>query len=611
MKISNFIDAMDELFSTQLGEKGHLEYSWNKKDMMESILQIFFQLVRRRKGSRQNGCCSSVIQRIDETLRELFMKKQELGPISSESMNLLCLMFRMLAQTRDIEHGKGEYELAYEFLFVWSKHHLSSACFMMEQFVLGSGADELPLGSWKDTKYMCNFIAKKLSRSYLTGKDVFDYFVGEKSSSTNSSILSHPFIRHICNIVVNQLRQDENNLKEERLNSLSLVGKWIPREGCPKFGWINALISVLYYHPTSVLEERIHKNEYIKCRVRLRKLLSILNKNLDTIQVKQCAKQWSTIDFNHLTSKTLLVQRSALLNKGKRISKDTDRLKCAKDFESFILSRVKENKTIKGSKIMMNEFTSHALALKYSSESSSEVLLLNKQWEDSSSKTKALGKVVAMVDVSGSMNGDPLHAAIALGIRVAEKSMLGKRVLTFASSPNWVNLHHEQSFVSMVTKLAKADWGGTTNFYGALKMILSAIKTKKLPASEVQGMVLVIFSDMQMDVGDSSWNKSLYQNICMKYREAGIQCCGTPYEPPHILFWNLRSTDGFPVTKNSCNVTMLAGYSAALLNAFAENGVEGLMKQTGFENLVSILSDSRYDSCEKRFRELMEQKEEC
>jgi uncharacterized protein with von Willebrand factor type A (vWA) domain len=36
--------------------------------------------------------------------------------------------------------------------------------------------------------------------------------------------------------------------------------------------------------------------------------------------------------------------------------------------------------------------------------------------------------MIAMVDVSGSMEGDPMNAAIALGIRTAEKSLLGKRV---------------------------------------------------------------------------------------------------------------------------------------------------------------------------------------
>jgi hypothetical protein len=41
------------------------------------------------------------------------------------------------------------------------------------------------------------------------------------------------------------------------------------------------------------------------------------------------------------------------------------------------------------------------------------------------------------------MEGDPMNVAIALGIRIAEKSIIGKRVLTFSSKPTWINLEDE------------------------------------------------------------------------------------------------------------------------------------------------------------------------
>lgn len=595
--MSDFIAAMDEIANrppVQLGEKGHVEYSWNINNIQDGILQIFFQLVRLTKFSD-----SSVIEKLDEMLSKLFQHSP-----SEESVSFLSLMFRLLAQTRDIEKGKGEYRLAYEFLYLWSKYHAPSAYFMMEDF-FHRDDDTAPLGSWKDAKYMCNFIAKKLSTKFLSGKDVYEMYVNDTESDF-SAILKHPFVRFICTTVISQLRRDEECLKEGKFNALSLAGKWVPREHCKKFGWLNSLLSVMYYHGDDFSGSTSSREKaYIKCRVMFRKLLSSLNKKLDTVQIKFCSKQWSTIDFNKLTSKTLLLQRSAILNKGKRVSEDEDRVACAESFTKFIEDKVKTGSKIKGSKVMMNEFTVNALSLANEPSDSSEVMLLNKQWEDSSSKTTSLGKVVAMVDVSGSMSGDPMHAAIALGIRVAEKSMLGRRVLTFDSQPTWVNLDNETTFVSMVNKLAQAPWGGSTNFYMALELILSAIEAKKLPADEVKGMVMAIFSDMQMDQGDSSWGQPLLESITQKYHDVGIRCCGQPYDPPHILFWNLRSTAGFPATSDSENVTMLAGFSAALLNAFAENGVEGLMHQTGYENLEKILSDSRYDKYEKALREML------
>ena len=38
----------------------------------------------------------------------------------------------------------------------------------------------------------------------------------------------------------------------------------------------------------------------------------------------------------------------------------------------------------------------------------------------------------------------------------------------------------------------------------------------------------------------------IYDNIKQKYHDAGMKSFGIPYNPPHILFWNLRSTSGFP-----------------------------------------------------------------
>ena len=48
-----------------------------------------------------------------------------------------------------------------------------------------------------------------------------------------------------------------------------------------------------------------------------------------------------------------------------------------------------------------------------------------------------------MVDTSGSMEDEncvPLYTAIGLGCCIAEKSKLGKRVLTFSNNPSWINL---------------------------------------------------------------------------------------------------------------------------------------------------------------------------
>ena len=214
--------------------------------------------------------------------------------------------------------------------------------------------------------------------------------------------------------------------------------------------------------------------------------------------------------------------------------------------------------------------------------------------------------MIAMVDTSGSMDGDPLHVAIALGIRVAEKSVIGRRVLTFSATPKWHDLEHgcedldgRPSFVRMVHRLRTTEWGMNTDFYSAMYLILEALVKNKVDPEDAKGMVLAIFSDMQIDQADKhqcSKHRSddMYKNIQKKYQDAG-------YEAPHILFWNLRSTDGFPrVSKDkgeagAGNATMMSGFSAALLNAFCEKGIEALQDYTPWSMLKETLMNPRYD----------------
>ena len=66
--------------------------------------------------------------------------------------------------------------------------------------------------------------------------------------------------------------------------------------------------------------------------------------------------------------------------------------------------------------------------------------------------------MIAMVDTSGSMeseNSQPLYSAIGLGLRIAEKSKLGKRVLTFSAAPTWVNLDDCKDFVDSVINIIR------------------------------------------------------------------------------------------------------------------------------------------------------------
>jgi hypothetical protein len=286
-------------------------------------------------------------------------------------------------------------------------------------------------------------------------------------------------------------------------------------------------------------------------------------------------------------------------NNGTTRSEEEDRILCAKNFSKHIEKAVRGEKQVKGKRVGMVSFTKQALDiinLTDNSDNHFEKELLNSQWRDNSKQTGVLGKMIAMVDVSGSMEGDPLNVAIALGIRIAEKSLLGKRVMTFHSRPTWVNLEpYEGDFVAQVNHIRKAEWGMNTNFYLALNNILNVIVANKLSANEVENMILVILSDMQMDIGDTCNKNALYMTMLTKYAETGMKVCGKPYKPPHILFWNLKSTSGFPTLSSQPNTSMMSGFSPALLNLFCEQGLEALKTCSPWSLLEQNLNKERYN----------------
>jgi hypothetical protein len=79
---------------------------------------------------------------------------------------------------------------------------------------------------------------------------------------------------------------------------------------------------------------------------------------------------------------------------------------------------------------------------------------------------------------------------------------------------------------------------------------------------------------------------------------------GRPYKPPHILFWNLRSTSGFPTLSTQPNASMMSGFSPVMLNLFCEKGIESLQSCTPWIIFLKSLKNDRYSIMEEKAREV-------
>ena len=584
--MSALIKTLDNNKLFQTGENGHTECAWSN-NLREKICQLNFQLVRTNEHN-----IISLEKSFKEIIVKLFltMKADQNASISEKEVAraYAAILYKMVGYTRDIIDGKGEYQLTYMMIYVWYEIDPQLAFFALKTLLKFDNNFIHPYGSWKDIKYFMNYCK--------TVKNI----VSE----------THPLYNFCCQLINDQLRNDEENPQ-----NISLVAKWVPREKSNKFGWIYEMLACDYFknYMETAISPKSKECAIKKCKTDYRKLVSKLNKQIDTLQIKQCESNWSNIDFNKVTSISLSKQKHAFLNIKKngdpRFPGNSDRILCAAHFDEHINKAIKGEVKMKGKRVGLNDFTKQALELIGSHNKDEnwfqQCALLNSQWLDNGTQNGALGNFIAMVDVSGSMDGDPLHVAIALGIRIAEKSKLGKRVLTFSASPRWVNLENCENFYTMVEEVNKSDFGLNTNFYAALNLILDAIVESKMNPDDVQDMVLVILSDMQIDEGDKCNKEVLYYTMKDKYEEVGIRVCGKAYKPPHILFWNLRSTCGFPGLSTQPNMSMVSGFSPVLLNQFCNEGLPALQALTPWALLEKSLENDRYKVLGDKINELI------
>ena len=569
------IEALDNYTSRQIGENGQCEYAWSN-DVRERIVQLSFQLTRTKDIDYLTNQFELLL--IDLQKRHSVENKESL-----EYIEYMSLIYKMVGYTRDIINGKGEYLLSYMLLFVWNKYYPELAKYALKQFVILD--DNVALhqyGSWKDIKYLYKYAQDR----NLTDKN------------------SQDLVEYGIQLVNDQLQLD---LISE---NPSLVAKWVPREKS-QFSDLFDKMAINYFshYLATAKTESAQIKAISKARMDYRKIISGLNRTLDTVQIKQCGNTWSQIDPEKQTSITMHKQKKAFLNlkaDGTQRSESDDRITCASHFNEFVAKASRNECEIKGKRIGLNDFTKEALKLIDSGvKNGPEVDILNAQWVNNSLETGALGKIIAMVDVSGSMDGEPLHAAIALGLRVAEKSMLGKRVLTFSALPRWINLEGYNTFIEMVEQVNNANFGLNTNFSKALMLILDAIVVNKMASEDVEDMVLAVFSDMQIDEAKSEEDNTMMGFIESQYSQAGIKVCGKPYKPPHILFWNLRSTSGFPTLSLQKNASMMSGFSPALLNLFCDEGLASLQSCTPWSLLIKALSNDRYKVLDTKIREFL------
>ena len=485
--------------------------------------------------------------------------------------DLCVLMF----QTRNIRGGKGERTLAYEMMKALAKKQYKLSIALLPLFS--------QYGCWRDLFKLAETVE---------------------------------FTGHVIDIALLQFGKDKVAMAENK--SVSLLAKWAPREkthGKP----LAKMLAKRLFPSLLILSEQMKA---------YRKMLSLLNKHLETVEVKMCDRHFSEIDPAHVPGRALQKYRRAFLNQTSTFqnghhmvhpgngvrSDEADRVEGAKHFSEHFAAAAKGDVTLKGAETVYPHEVIQSVYEYGRIDSEDEKNLRIGQWAAFVKKAKeggALKNCLAMCDFSGSMDGVPKMVSLALGLLIAEVSDANK-VLTFDSVPKWHIFNPAHNLYEKVASIGSIGHGLSTDFQKAMDLVLADIKMKRCRPEDVP-KDLIVFTDMGWDQAYSSSEKSQYtdnsyrhnpkteawqthiQMIRENFRRAGEDMwgAGAGFEPPRIVIWNLRADySDFHARADQEGVVMLSGWSPALFKVLQEKGVEVL---TPLAALRLQLDDPMYE----------------
>jgi hypothetical protein len=318
--MSATVETLDSFIQTRISKIGYVELDWSS-DIQERIVLFDALCVRTDPYG-----VSALALFLDGLLRDLSINSLD-GNIENARKNFLTVLYKIIGRTRDITGGKGEYNLSYMMIWIWFKYFPRLARGAFQMFVMDPHdydldfVSQVPYGSWKDVKYFCKYILD------------------------NGGTIEHPLIAFCIEGINSTLRIDDelynSTSEEDRDKKLTLVAKWIPREN-KKFGFLYNALAFDYFKEffvTADNEASLKKAEK-KCKTNYRMLCSKLNRHLDTVQIKQTAKNWASIDHAKTTSCTRTKQHKAFLNE--KLYDDPDRIACADNLREHMKSVKKE-----------------------------------------------------------------------------------------------------------------------------------------------------------------------------------------------------------------------------------------------------------------------------
>ena len=326
-----------------------------------------------------------------------------------------------------------------------------------------------------------------------------------------------------------------------------------------------------------------------------RKTLSILRARINVLERLMSENRWDEIEFDKIPSKAGMIYKNAFARHD--IERQQAAVQSYADFAKDTTKKVNAS--------VLNPVDIAEQIFKYgnwSKPSETDRLMWDKYW--SCLKDYYHGREergLAIVDVSGSMSGQPMAAAVSMGAYIAErgKGPFVDHFVTFSGYPELVRFEGVDIY-DKFQRARQADWAMNTNIEATFDMLLNTALQTKCPADEMP-QTLYIFSDMEFDgcisCGPASTGRGYWHDDCRRIT-GGAQGVTTllesiaqkwsayGYELPRVIFWNLNARND--------NIPALGG-RFSYVSGFSMNMIETILSgKDGVDLMLEKLDSERY-----------------
>ena len=338
----------------------------------------------------------------------------------------------------------------------------------------------------------------------------------------------------------------------------SLLGKWLKSENAtsPESRQLGALTA---------------KNFHLTPK-KYRQYLSTLRSRINIVEKLMSENRWDEIEFDKIPSRAGLIYKNAFARR--------DLIK--KKYEDFA-----KDKTKKVNAEVLNpvDIAEKIFALSYR-EKISEVdrLMYQKYWDNLKDYYNGRQENgIAVVDVSGSMYGKPLAAAVSMGAYIAERGHgpFANHFITFSQIPELVEFEGVD-IVDKFIRAKSAHWNMNTNIQNVFDLLLRKAKEEKLLQEDMPERIY-IFSDMEFDRCTSCRTnndmETLLEGIAKIWAYEG-------FKMPHLIFWNLDARqENIPALNG--RFSYISGFSMTMIE-------EILSGEDGYSLMMKKLDSERY-----------------